>query len=153
MRTLDVLDFFQRIRRLKSGCWKWTGPRQPRKTCPYGLYSQMRAHRFSWEWFNNRDVPEGMCVLHKCDNSLCVNPAHLHLGTHEMNMAEMHERDRHWAVRGEAVFNSVLTEAQVRGIKKKLRAGVPAVKLAVEYRINPTAISCIKLGKTWRHVR
>lgn len=39
-------------------------------------------------------IPEGLQVLHKCDNFLCVNLDHLYLGTAKQNTKDMFERDR-----------------------------------------------------------
>ena len=76
-------------------CWIWTGDRN---NCNYGTIPirgrRLFVHRVN---YMNKfgDIPYKMCVLHQCDNPLCVNPHHLRLGTHADNMRELAERRRH----------------------------------------------------------
>lgn len=52
----------------------------------------MKAHRFAWLAAFG-DIPEGLHVLHHCDNPPCCNPEHLFLGTHQDNMTDMDSKD------------------------------------------------------------
>jgi hypothetical protein len=65
----------------KTGCHLWTGYRGPRD---YGVIwvgrSPKFAHRVAWE-LKHGPVPDGMVVMHTCDNPPCCNPEHLVLGT------------------------------------------------------------------------
>jgi hypothetical protein len=58
-----------------------------------GKFRVFGAHRFAWEQ-KNGPIPDGLCVLHKCDNKLCINVDHLWLGTQQDNMREAMERGR-----------------------------------------------------------
>lgn len=51
----------------------------------------MYVHRLTWEQ-KHGPIPEGMQVLHSCDNPPCHNEEHLHLGTAADNRQEWEER-------------------------------------------------------------
>jgi hypothetical protein len=94
----------ERIRRAVSvdeaGCWNWQLGRDRvgygRVKVQMGARESFRttsAHRYAYElWVG--PIPDGMNVLHRCDNPPCCNPGHLFLGTQRDNMADMHNKGR-----------------------------------------------------------
>ena len=76
-------------------CWVWTGPRNRHG---YGRIKcqgiTVLVHRLSWE-IHCGEIPEGLCVCHKCDVPNCINPTHLFLGTNADNMADRDAKGRH----------------------------------------------------------
>ena len=51
-------------------------------------------YRAAWEAHNAQPIPEGMLVMHSCDNPSCFNPHHLSLGTHQENMTDKANKGR-----------------------------------------------------------
>lgn len=82
---------------LLDGCWAWD---RGLKESGYGVArtheKTITAHRLSYLAFNG-EIPAGLCVLHKCDVRVCVNPEHLFLGTHRDNAQDMVRKGRHYS--------------------------------------------------------
>jgi hypothetical protein len=79
-----------------TDCWVFQGGKN---NIGYGMIrdeKKMRTtHRVSYEEHTQTKIPQGLLVLHKCDNKSCVNPQHLWLGTHQDNTDDMMNKGRH----------------------------------------------------------
>lgn len=64
----------------------------------YGIITsggkRMLAHRVAWVIANERDVPEGKIICHRCNNPKCCNHKHLYAGTHRSNADDRLDADR-----------------------------------------------------------
>ena len=82
---------------------------------------------------------EGKVIRHKCDNSRCINPQHLEIGTYVDNHRDMVERGRH---------SYKLTDAQVKEIRSLYATGeIKQIRLAERYGVTPTQICYIVNNK------
>lgn len=78
-----------------SGCWLWTGCVNARGYGRFGVYHQGThlAHRHAYAVLVAS--PGEFFVCHRCDTPACCNPAHLFLGEHQDNVADMVAKGRH----------------------------------------------------------
>jgi hypothetical protein len=169
--TPPEIRFWSKVER-GVGCWLWTA-RVDRDG--YGAFSVsrriiVRAHRHSWELAFGPPAP-GACVLHRCGERRCVNPAHLKLGSaHECDRAPyagaraiQPQRRRaprgaeHWTHRradqvrrGARSHLSKLTAEQVGQIRALYAGGAAIKELADRHGVIPETISNIVHQRTWR---
>jgi hypothetical protein len=135
------------IRQELGHCWQWTASVDRRG---YGQVSRYvdgkakhyRAHRYGWMLVNGA-LGSDQHLLHSCDNPRCVNPNHLRIGTPRENIRDAIERKRFLKRR------ALLTPEQVREIKESRET---QRVLAARYGVNPSSISDIKTGVTWKDV-
>lgn len=84
--------FLNKVKVQENGCHEWQSTIH---RDGYGKFwfdgKQIQAHRMSYSLFVG-DIPDGLFVLHKCDNRKCVNPEHLYLGTASDNCKDKVER-------------------------------------------------------------
>lgn len=86
----------------QARCIEWSGARNGvGPTGGYGVFGRggqgrrlTYAHRWAYALFHGA-IPEGMCVLHHCDNPPCINPDHLFLGTKGDNNRDKTAKGRH----------------------------------------------------------
>lgn len=110
----------------------------------------MVAHRLSWE-MHYGPIPEGKCVLHRCDNPPCVNPEHLFLGTRADNNYDRHMKHR--TPKGERHYGSFLKEDAVRRMRKMAAEGYGPAAIARVFGIEMRHAWLIIRGKRWKHVK
>ena len=150
-----------------GGCHVFTGCRER-----YGLMfvdgKRKRAHRVAWELYRGK-IPEGLHVLHRCDNPPCVNPDHLFLGTHTDNMRDCRDKGRlvlpvcprekkargdangmrthPGLVAGEKNPNSKLLDVQREEIRIAVNAGATRVAMAKKYGVHVNTVKSLLKGK------
>lgn len=155
---MNEKDFWKRVN--KNGpvirtdlgqCWVWTG-----SIC--NKYGNFRfkggweySHRFSWI-LHNGSIPNKMQICHKCDNTICVNPSHLFIGTAQNNANDMINKGRNKCCRGIGNYNHKLTEFQIIEIKSCIKYKGWGTDLARKFGVSSTLIYDIKNGKKWKHI-
>lgn len=121
----EVEWIFSRLT-ITSKCWLYPQPYE--------------YHRRMFELFR-RPVPDGMYVLHHCDEPRCVRPSHMYLGDHEDNMRDTDD----------ARFK--LSDDQVRAMRDEYaRGGVTQAELGRRYGVHQVTVSAIITGKIRKYV-
>lgn len=139
-------------------CVLWTGA----TTKGYGQLGDghgrvVYAHRYAWE-STFGPIPDGMHVLHHCDNPRCVRPDHLFLGTNADNVADKVSKGRHHSPRqlaavpkGERAPTAKLTNVQATEVRQLYAGGGYRQKdLAKLFGVTTMSINGIVLRRSYR---
>jgi len=150
--------FWSKVQKLpgQDGCWIWTAGCNSKG---YGNFSILDngkrkyiiASRYSWYLAYGEEVPNEMCICHKCDNPPCVRPDHLFLGTREDNSKDCCQKGRQ--VKGENVNSAKLTELQVQEIRiQYVTSNASQLSLSKKYNISESVVQSIVNNKIWKHI-
>lgn len=153
-KTPQAVRFAKLVSKTQTsdGCTEWTG-RIDRHG--YGRFRSpsgrvVQAHRAAWEIANGQ-IPDGLYVLHTCDNRRCVNPSHLFLGTRKDNNNDMLIKKR--GARGEKNGNAKLTKPSVEFIRSEfLSRRMSSLELGKKYGIGRNYVYQLVHSNRWKHV-
>jgi len=147
--------FFERVYpEPNTGCWLYSGGMNPGG---YGVVYGTRcddfnlAHRYSY-FLHNGDFDRSLCVLHKCDNPICVNPDHLFLGTLLDNNRDRANKNRTVAPKGQNNHLSVLKESDAIEILRLYKNGGTPTKISKQLAIKRETINGIIHNRNWKHL-
>jgi hypothetical protein len=132
------------IRDEKTGClvWQRAKSRTGYGIAHYGGRTRL-AHRLSYE-ANCGPVPNGLHVLHVCDNRPCIAIEHLFLGTQQDNISDMHRKGRgRWPT-------PVLNAQLVGEMKRRFALGQSAGEVAKLFGKPYRSVYAVKIGHTWK---
>lgn len=107
------------------------------------------VHRIAY-FLTHGELPEGMCVCHKCDNRKCANPNHLFLGTYQDNSSDMVSKGRQKV--GEQLPRTKLTAKDVYEIRRLRKTGLSKYRIAKMFKITTGTILFMERGVTWKHL-
>lgn len=125
-----------------DACWPWTASLSGSGR-PYIEFEGRKylAYRLTYELVNGAAIADNVMARHTCDNEICCNPNHIIPGTHQENMNDMKQRERHG-----------LPHTAVRAIKKLLADGFEHKVIAERFGISRTMVTSINLGRSYSHV-
>jgi len=153
---MDAKDrFFSKVD-MSGDCWLWKGTRSGGGYGNFLINGKLvRAHRWSYKFFFG-ELRDEDCVLHSCDNPLCVNPSHLFIGSRADNVRDMISKGRdHFpgAPAGEGHPFSVLSDLEVLEMRK-LRStdNLSYQELADLFGVSKPTVQAIIKGFTWKHL-
>lgn len=143
---------------ITPACWDWIAGKDKDG---YGFFvvtfgrvagrqrmAKLRSHRVAYE-LEHGPIPDGLLVLHSCDNPACCNPSHLRAGTQKENRGDSVARGR--VARGERHGTAKLSEAQAREVIRLRKSGEDVNAIAARFGI--AAVTVYQVGRNhWKHL-
>lgn len=123
-----------------NGCWPWVGATVQSGAGPVGRFKfegrSQWAPRVAYQLYKG-PIPHRRVIRHKCDNPLCVRPAHLIVGTHKQNARDKVERNRV----GRGGTGPKLDAFTRRWVCERLKSGHSTIEIARFFGVSRQAIS------------
>jgi hypothetical protein len=150
--------FVRFMRMVKAGedtgsCWIFTG------NCPGGRHGHfhvngksVKAHRWIYQIVCG-EIPDGLLIRHLCDVPNCVNPVHLEPGSSKDNTADMFSRGRNSDRKGSNHPLALLSEEQVKSIRRLASCGRTYRSIANEFEVSQQQVGKIVRRENWGHVK
>ena len=140
--------FWAKVTKVEGTCWPWHAGL---RNFGYGQFwyegRSRPSHRFAYEDVVG-PIPEGMCVLHKCDNPPCCNPSHLRLGTLAENSADMAVKRR--SASGERNGGAKMRLEDVEVMRRMRNVdGLTQSEIARRYGLSQAHVSKIVRNESW----
>lgn len=143
-----IARFWTHVRKTNT-CWLWTAGKFRRG---YGSFKfngkTVKAHRFSYE-LHVGPIPPKLYVCHHCDNTSCVRPDHLFVGTQFDNMRDMAKKKNYLDRSGEHNANAKLTKDTISEIRQEAKSDTTQKRLAQKFGISRSQIGRIVRGQAW----
>ena len=129
-------------------CWSWTGAWGGRASDRRPYFQAAGKRRIAYRWVYelvHGPLPDDLLILHSCDQggypTGCCNPAHMRTGSHDANMKDMTDRQRHG-----------LSHHVVRAIRRLIEQGETQQAIAERYGLTREAVSAIATERTYKHL-
>lgn len=122
-KTIRIFESINLCNGDTEKCWEWTRSLNKSDGRPYFTVDGVKKPAYVWVLeLVTGEQANGRSALHSCDNPTCCNPHHLRWGTHEENMADMVERERHGipAIVRKAIVKLVCEEGRTQEDVAKL---------------------------------
>ena len=134
-----------------ESCREWQGKLN---AYGYGLFTvsgrEQKTHRYAFIT-EVGPIPDGMGVLHRCDNRKCVRPDHLFTGSQADNNHDAQGKDRNAKADGHG--RRKLSSAEVLEIRALIADGCHTRRsIATRFGVSDGTIYLIKKGRTWRSI-
>lgn len=153
--------FYAKVQKT-AGCWWWKGAVSSDGYGSSGTGVRTKnggtrlvgAHKFSYMLTYNVDfIPRKFDCLHSCDNSLCVNPAHLSVNTRQANIRDCYSKGRGRPGTRPGEPRARLSANQVLEIRRKYASNLYTLgELRREYKVTHKTIADIVQGKSWKNL-
>lgn len=143
INLIDNIEKHLAYRNYPNECWEWLGPKAP---SGYGITRVNGHNEFVHRLYYilmKGDIPEGLEIMHSCDNPCCCNPDHLTPGTHAENMQDRTRKYRKQQL-------NKLNMDKAREIRKLYKEGQTMKQIAEIYEVTTACIQLVVSNITWQ---